>query len=56
MAKYDQRLDALEQSSNQGTRIVWVAPNETPEGATARAGRYEGTTIVIGWQKAKDTE
>jgi len=53
MMKYNQRLEALEQRCNQGTRIVWVNTNETPEEAATRAGSYEGTTIFIGWQKSR---
>jgi|KBSMisStaDraftv2_1062788.scaffolds.fasta_scaffold2509562_1 hypothetical protein len=56
MAKYNQRLEALEKCCTQGTRIVWVATNETPDEATARAGPYEGITVVIGWQNSKDAQ
>ena len=42
MAKYDQRLDALEQRCSQGMRVVWVATDETPEEATVRAAPMRG--------------
>jgi len=56
MAKYNQRLEALEKCCTQVFFFNWAATNETPDEATARAGPYEGITVVIGWQNSKDAQ